>query len=33
MLIRKFPAVMFEDGAEKVVGIITGADLVGHKKK
>ena len=33
MLIGQFPAVMVEDGAGKIVGIITGADLVGHRKK
>ena len=33
MLIRQFPAVMVEDGLGKIVGIITGADLVGRKKK
>jgi len=32
-LIRQFPAVMVVDGADRIVGIITRADLVGHKKK
>jgi predicted transcriptional regulator len=33
MLIGQFPAVLVEDGLGKIIGIITGADLVGHKKK
>ena len=33
MLIRQFPAVMVVDGADKIIGIITVADLVGHKEK
>jgi predicted transcriptional regulator len=32
MLIRQFPAVLVEDGG-KIIGIITGTDLVGQKKK
>lgn len=32
-LIRQFPAVMVVVCAGKIVGIISGADLVGHKKK
>jgi predicted transcriptional regulator len=33
MLIQQFPAVLVEDGAGKIIGIITGADLVGHERK
>jgi len=33
MLIKQFPTVMLEDMAGKIVGIITGEDQVGHKKK
>jgi hypothetical protein len=33
MLTRQFPAVLVEDGLGKIIDIITGADLVGHKKK
>lgn len=33
MLIRQFPAVMVVDGVDKIVGIISGADLIEHKRK
>jgi predicted transcriptional regulator len=30
ILIMQFPVVMVEEGLNKIVGIITGADLVGR---
>jgi len=33
MLIQQFPAVLVEDGAGKIIGIITSTDLIGHERK